>query len=673
MRTKTVRAGRKTAMIMLTAAAAAMMPITAMADTADDDRVKSECMQMLNDFIPYMNSIYTPAADNSEGTKTGYFKAKSAGKSNEDGVRTNADMAMICAFLHKYQNANSNSQIENSNSQFSILNSQLPFMALKALRYAYSTHKANKLLPCTDKKYWGMSWESSLWTESVALAAFFLDDQLTDNDRKHIFKMLEAEADYDLKREVPTGFAGDTKAEENGWETNVLAAACTMMPQHERAQQWYDKMRLFAFNCLTLASDSTDNTLIDGIPAKNWYKGQNLYDDYTLQNHNFFHTNYQSVVIQELAETILILRLIGNKKTVSETLLWHQKEMFDSVLKHFALPDGELAMPNGSDWSMLTYDQMPSFAAIAALYKDPEALMMELKALESIRKRQLTTKDGAWMLKPDIGPRRMGVTAHRVMMTYLIHDIIGTSNVKPATWQEFCKRHKGTHVFDTQKIVQMLTENYHLSFSQCDGLKSTGGILYPFIEGNDNLLLPCRKNGAGTLTGFINDKKMKVEKEMAVDNDKITVTLRAEDDSYRQTIEITPNKRKGITIAVTVEALQDLTIESDKTAMLAVSLDPLTKTSRTINYKKGKTIITKDFMAKKDSTITIKSPWICIDNQFKITNLKNSKTSEIVIADPQNINSIDAIMLYPFAGNNGKILKKGEKIKSACTMAAEPQ
>ncbi len=69
------------------------------------------------------------------------------------------------------------------------------------------------------------------------------------------------------------------------------------------APKWFERLREFAINSYSHKDDAHNTTVIDPHYDKktvaDLYKGQNLFDDfYTLQNHNFFHTSYQNVVIQ---------------------------------------------------------------------------------------------------------------------------------------------------------------------------------------------------------------------------------------------------------------------------------------------------------------------------------------------------------------------------------------
>ena len=105
------------------------------------------------------------------------------------------------------------------------------------------------------------------------------------------------------------------------------------------------------------------------------------------------------------------------------------------VLNWLALADGELAMPNGNDWSLFLYDQITSYTTNACFLRDADALMLENLAYKMIKARQTTTSDGSWLLRSDIGARRMGVEAHRVMMTYLMHSVASTANLQASNFE----------------------------------------------------------------------------------------------------------------------------------------------------------------------------------------------------------------------------------------------
>lgn len=211
-----------------------------------------------------------------------------------------------------------------------------------------------------------------------------------------------------------------------------MAVALGLFPDNAKALQWFERMREFAINSYSHPDDASDNTVIDpeydNKTVADLYRGQNLFDDWTLQNHSLFHTSYQNVVMQELGEAALALKLFqkelkGTEKWKSNALMHNNQNVMDRVLNRLALGDGELAMPNGNDWSLFLYDQITSYSTMACFLQNPVVLFLENMAYKYIQARQKTTSDGSWLLRADVGSRRMGVEAHRVMMTWLMHEV----------------------------------------------------------------------------------------------------------------------------------------------------------------------------------------------------------------------------------------------------------
>ena len=352
-----------------------------------ETEMKADLLQMLADFAQYMKADFQDCvAPNSVGESCGCFRGEATMASNERGVRPNADLSMVCAFLVKY------GRPAGVLLPAGVTWGDLEQLAMKSLVFAYSTHKANRLKVCSGGDYWGSTsvadhvWESSLWAMSVAYSAFFQWDRLTAQQRNYVYRLLKAECNYELHRSIPTGYAGDTKAEENGWEADVLAAALGLFPDDELAPQWFQRMREFAINSYSHPDDARDSTVIDPdydmTTVAQLYRGQNLYADYTLQNHNMFHTSYQNVVMQELGEAALALKLFqlglqGVERWHSRALMHNNQAVMDEVMNWLATADGELAMPNGNDWSLFLFDQITSYSTQACFQRDANALLLE--------------------------------------------------------------------------------------------------------------------------------------------------------------------------------------------------------------------------------------------------------------------------------------------------------
>ena len=647
-----------------------------------EQQMQDSLLQMLARFTTYMKNDFQPCQEpNSVGESCGCFRSNNTMRSNEDGVRSNADMGMVCAFLCKY--ARGKVTLPQGVSW-----DDVEQMAMKSLVFAYSTHKANKLKPCSDGRYWGSVserdhvWESSLWAMSVAYSALFLWDKLSEQQHHYIYKLLTAECDYELERKVPTGYMGDTKAEENGWEVDVLASALALFPNDARAPRWRERMYDFAINSYSHPDDENDTTMVyDGKRVCDLYRGANLYPDYTLQNHNYFHTSYQNVVIQELGEAALIEGLTKNppptpygregthpqplpngrgawsdssaaklNKLPSRTggvgggLLHNCREVCDSVLWWLALSDGELAMPNGNDWSLFLYDQMTSYTTMACMLRDADALMLERRAFEMIRLRQSTTPDGSWLPRSDIGARRMGVQAHRVMMTWLMHHVWPTGNLQPTAWKTFRQRHSEARLLPCQKVVRASTPHHFTCFSWSEGLKSYTGYFAP--SASRNIVVPYKAHNTGNLLGWYEvegratNAVPAAEPQFELDGECWTVRghLLCNDGALDVRFTLYSTSDNAIVYTDTVRALADCTIRCEKGGLLAISEDESTSQHRRYAFSPGR---------------------VSIDDCVAITV---SPAKQMKVDAPRDVNSVLTALLYASYDDRPRHYSQGELV-----------
>lgn len=624
-----------------------------------------DLLQMLANFMPYLKNSFQSLADgNANGESCGYFKGENSGGSNEQGVRHNADMAMVCAFLYKYGK-------ETVKLPLGVSWADVQDMAQRSLVYAYSTHKANKLKLTTNNNYWGSTspddyvWESSLWAMSVAYAAFFQYQWLTDVQKQHVFNLIKAECDYELARTIPTGYKGDSKAEENGWETNILACALGLYPNHPLAEQWFNRLRAFAINCYSHVSDATNTSIIDPLynskTIKDYYVGKNLFDDYTLQNHNYFHTSYQNVVIQELGESALALNLFqtelhGEQVWKTNALMHNNQQVMDSVLNYLALADGELAMPNGNDWSLFLYDQLASYATMACFLRDSNALMLENRAYKQIKARQTTTPDGSWLLRPDVGARRMGVQAHRVMTTWLMHHIHTAQNLRPASWSGFQQKYQSAKLFRSQNIVRASTETRFAAFSWSEGLRSYTGYFAPQSADKNKIIVPYKANNTGNIIGWYNVAGKPVNAKPFVEpvyqlhgnSYSLTAALLANNAALTNHFALYATPGNAILYIDYVKANTDLTVTASRGGLLAISTDEFTRLQRSFYHSEGV------LQADGSNTVYFPSSWVNIDNQIGIVT---PQAASMAFADRANNNSILTSKLYPFYSNSSRQIR----------------
>lgn len=641
-------------------------------DFVDEATMQGDLLQMLANFAKYMKNDFQQAqATNSVGEACGCFKSNSTMQNNEDGVRSNADLSMVCAFLAKYAKG-------KVTLPEGVTWSDIEDMAMKSLVFAYSTHKANKLKVCSGNNYWGSVstsdkvWESSLWAMSVAYSAFFQWDKLTDAQKGYVKALLKAECNYELNRSIPTGYAGDTKAEENGWEADVLAATLGLFPDDELAPKWFARLREFAINSYSHKDDANNNTVIDpdydNTTVAQLYKGQNLYDDYTLQNHNYFHTSYQNVVIQELGEAALALKLFqttlyGEEKWKTNALMHNNDKVQKEVLNWLALADGELAMPNGNDWSLFLYDQITSYSTNACFLRDADALMLENLAYKMIKARQTTTDDGSWLLRSDIGARRMGVEAHRVMMTYLMHHAASTADMQASDFEEFRSRHSEAKHIKAQNIVRAYTKDRFTTFSWAPGINSYTGYIAANSVDKNKIVVPFKQNNTGNFLGFYTVSGKNTNASPVVngiyqfDGDAWVMNgeLNTNDATLNNRFAIYSTPGNAVIYLDYVSALNSGTITKAHGGLTAISVDEMTKTKRTLYFEETHK------QTDGSQLVTFSSPWVNVDNALGIVAHNNG---EMAFGDKANNNSVMTAKLYAAYSTASRQFSVGDKVDS---------
>lgn len=632
--------------------------------------MKGDILQMLANFLTYVKVNYQDAATtNSANEACGYFKGEVTGGSGETGVRHNADISMVCAFLYKY---GKDKVTLPSGVSWDDVNK----MARKSLIFAYSTHKANKLQTCVAGDYWGSTsktdyvWESSLWAMSVAYSAYFQYDSLTTSQKQYVQNLVKAECNYELTRTIPTAYVGDSKSEENGWETNILACAIGLYPNDALAPQWYERLRAFAINCYSQINDATDATIID--PAynnktvKDLYVGKNLYDDFTLQNHLYFHTSYQNVVIQEMGESLLAMKMFqtginGTEKWKTNALLHNDQNVMDKVLNKLALADGELAMPNGNDWSMFLSDQITSYATMACFLKDPNALMLENLAYKNIKARQATTTDGSWLLRPDAGARRMGVQAHRVMMTWLMHEMASTASLTPTKWVDFRKNYEKAELFSTQNLVRASTKDRFTCFSWSAGIKSYTGYFNPNSPDKNKIVVPYKANNTGNILGWytVSGKATNVVPiisgiyDLKGNSYTMNGVINSNDASLTNNFAIYSTPGNALIYLDYVKANSAVTITGARGGLLNISTDNFTKLQRTIYHNGGR------YQTDGTTTLKLATSWANIDNQIGIVTPNNNS---MAFGDRAANKSIYATNFYPFYSATSRVVNSGDVV-----------
>jgi len=603
-----------------------------------EQQMMGDILDMMARFSPYLVKNYVKEEGKLTMLKENYggFRSQETMFSTEDGIRSTSDLGMIAGFLYKYGKQNNIPLPENVTYDI------LYRMAMESLVFIYSSHRSNVLVRTRNSQFWGSlgsteQFESSLWAMGMAYQAYFLWDSLSVKQRDLVFNVLRAESDYVLRCPIRCRFQSDTRAEENGWDVCVLAATIGLFPDCEYAPKYFERLRRLAINTLSYPGDAKDNTVIDpdidSLTVRSAYVANNLFPDYTLQNHDRFHPGYQNVVVQELGEAALALALfqqktIGHQIYRTNALMHNCKAMQDSVLHYLALPDGELAMPNGNDWSMFLFDQITSYSTMACFLRDPDALMLESQAFKNVRARQLTTGDGSWMLKPDVGARRMGVQGHRILMVYLMHLLNSTSRLKPSSWDDFHGRHIGASYYKSQMLLRASSPDRDVFFSLANN-QDMSGYFVPNSADRCKIVIPMpNRYGTGNFLGWYNlnnnyTRAMQVNgPRVSLDSNGFCFCADYYVNSYymsrRHALYCTPGNAV-ISLDMVRNCKGKHLITKELCGALAISFDPFTSTVRRLYHEGGCDVVSDTGYFCRPSG------WINIDNTIGILNFNPGK------------------------------------------------
>jgi hypothetical protein len=149
---------------------------------------------------------------------------------------------------------------------------------------------------------WGASFQTAHWATLTGEAAWLLWDQITPQTREYVAQMLAYEADDQTTRPVEywadaSGTVvsrGDTRAENDSWNSAALELALSMMPTHPHAANWRRKAVDLEVAAYSRLSDINAPTMVNGVSLADRLDGANTYDDGTVENHHILHPDYMT-------------------------------------------------------------------------------------------------------------------------------------------------------------------------------------------------------------------------------------------------------------------------------------------------------------------------------------------------------------------------------------------
>lgn len=286
---------------------------------------------------------------------------------------------------------------------------------VRGLRYASSTHLTGDA-KCVDGKQWGHGWQTNLWAGSLGFTCALLEDQLPADLVAACKRVVGDEADFRAAFPPASGFRGDSKAEENAWNSNIVALAAAWLHNDPRAPEWLRSAKQYLVNTYTVA-DST------GDPLASWVTTQTCLPTFSVENHGFFHPSYQMVSGMSLGDSFLYARLT-NPAVAAELKPFaeHNVRPVWRTLSRVMLDSGELAYPSGLDWALHGYGQISYYTWLANWLDDPLARWAEPRLAALLAARQQVNGDGRFTgeATPN-GFYREAVCARRVALAWWHH------------------------------------------------------------------------------------------------------------------------------------------------------------------------------------------------------------------------------------------------------------
>lgn len=363
--------------------------------------------------------------------------------------------------------------------------------AIAILRFALATHGAGGKL-CTDKKQWKDQWQSAFWAHSLGKAAWLLWDDLDPQLRWLAAEMICHEADRFVGVTPPAQVKNDTKAEENAWNSEVISLAYNMFPRHKHHEIWRETAIRWVITSFATSKDVERKDVVDGKPLNEWLTKPNIYDDYTLENHNRVHPDYMCTTRLNLVQKF-DYDWAGNPEPAS--LRFNADKVYASV-KILGCPDGGWVYPNGQDWQLhRAPDWIDINAFIAILFNDPEAARLLRLTIDTTERMMARNADSGLFLSDEVlVPTSHAIPAELFADVYLLLRALGDGPA-PVADDKLWPALSGKHVFANGNFAVLRSAHSVATFSWGSQVM---GMMIPLRK--DLLLTPNERSLIGSIT-----------------------------------------------------------------------------------------------------------------------------------------------------------------------------
>ena len=311
-------------------------------------------------------------------------------------------------------------------------------IALRLISSLAGNHKAVK----GEDTGWGDEWQSAWWASQAAFAAWLLWDDLDAETKNDIYSMTVYEAGRFTGYRIPyyrdrTGkiiYKGDSKSEENAWNSDLLVLAGLMFPHHPDAGLWLRMATELQVSAYARPSDMESSRTVSGLQLDKFLEGSNLEENGTVINHGLIHVDYMVAFMQNAINT---LPYFLSGKPAEEASLFNGEIIYEA-LNNLSF-DGQtmyvrdsagkatstVFFPEGNDWGtkkQANYWLMDIIAHCFHLGKgmSPEASEWAYVRGEKMKEMQMRNPDGtSYQGKEDGFPSREEFLLAEVAFGYL--------------------------------------------------------------------------------------------------------------------------------------------------------------------------------------------------------------------------------------------------------------
>lgn len=270
------------------------------------------------------------------------------------------------------------------------------------IRGVASTHAVN-----SGKQGWEDQWQSALWAALMGLGSWMIWKDLDTETRERVVSLIVHEADRFIVKgyRVPywNGKGGNTRAEENAWNSMILNVAIAMMPDHPHAAAWKRISSELMISAYATELDwRTNETVLDGRPVRDWLNGYNARPDGMVLNHGFIHPDYAVAMTMNLWAYLtcsLANEVVPETAQHNGVLIYRTLSTKEWPSPPYEAPGGTIYKPGkaaiyyprGVDWStcdVSPYYLMDAWAHVLGWDESlltPAAEWMRLRADEMLR------------------------------------------------------------------------------------------------------------------------------------------------------------------------------------------------------------------------------------------------------------------------------------------------